>query len=70
MTQLLEKMAVESVIPAISGPAADSLISEAFLINLKTINARYDKLEAVAHIKMLMEKYNIQIDELFETIKY
>jgi hypothetical protein len=68
MTQLLEKMAVESFVPVIT--AADMHDAEAVLINLKAINARYDKHEAVTHMKALMEKYNIQIDELLEQIKY
>jgi hypothetical protein len=68
MTQLLEKMAVESFAPVIT--AADSDSSEAALINLKAINARYDKQEAIAHVKALMDKYNIQIDELLEQISY
>lgn len=68
MTQLLEKMAVESFVPVIT--ASDTYDAEAALINLKAMNARYDKHEAVTHLKALMEKYNIQIDELLEQIKY
>jgi hypothetical protein len=68
MTQLLEKMAVESFVPVIDEAAADN--AEAILINLKAINARYDKHEAITHVNSLMEKYNIQIDELLEQIKY
>jgi hypothetical protein len=65
MTQLLDKMAVESF-----EVAADTQDTEAVLVNLKTINARYDKNEAISHIQALMIKYNIQIDELLEQIRY
>jgi hypothetical protein len=70
MTQLLEKMAVESFVPVITGTARDAYDQEAVLINLKSINAKYDKHEAIEHVRALMEKYNIQIDELVELMKY
>jgi hypothetical protein len=69
MTQLLDKMAVESFVPVITGTARNAYDKEAVLINLKAINAKYDKQEALAHVKALMEKYNIQIDELVELMK-
>jgi hypothetical protein len=70
MTQLLEKMAVDSFVPVITDAVSETDQREAVLINLKNINARYDKQEAITHIQSLMEKYNIQIDELLELIKY
>ena len=70
MTQLLEKTAVESFAPVIVDPATDIQNEEAILINLKTINARYDKHEAIAHVQALMDKYNIQIDELLEKVHH
>jgi hypothetical protein len=70
MTQLLEKMAVESFVPVIADTATDGENAEAVLLNLKGMNARYDKQEAMVHVHALMKKYNIQIDELLEQIKY
>ena len=67
MTQLLEKMAVESFVPVIADAGENA---EAVLLNLKGMNARYDKQEAMVHVQALMRKYNIQIDELLEQIKY
>jgi hypothetical protein len=70
MTQLLEKTAVESFAPVITEEATDSHTLEPFLINLKAINARYDKSDAIVQVNSLMEKYNIQIDELMEIIRH
>ena len=70
MTQLLDKTAVESFAPVIIDPHAGNIDAEAILINLKNINARYDKNEAMTQIRALMEKYNIQIDELLELYHY
>jgi hypothetical protein len=64
MTQLLDKTAVESFAPIITDTGSDEQNIEAFLISLKAINARYDKNDALVQVKALMEKYNIQIDEL------
>lgn len=36
------------------------------LISLKSLNAKYDKNEAIAQVRALMDKYNIPIDELPE----
>jgi hypothetical protein len=68
MTQLLDKTAVESLAPVTAATDSDSKNMEAMLINLKSVNARYDKHEAIEHVKALMEKYNIQIDEVLEQI--
>ena len=70
MTKLLEKMAVESFVPVVSGTGRNVYDQEAVLINLKAINAKYDKHEAVEHVRALRQKYNIQIDELLEQLKY
>jgi hypothetical protein len=66
---LLEKTAIDTLSPVISDGNVTQQ-DEAFLISLKAVNARYDKADALAQIKALMEKYNIQIDELLEQIKY
>jgi hypothetical protein len=65
MTQLLEKMAADTFVPATD---AASEHAEAVFTNIKVMNARYDKYEALRQIKALMEKYNIQIDELLDQI--
>jgi hypothetical protein len=70
MTRLLDKTAVESFAPLVTDTAADMQDPESILIGLKAINAGYDKNEAITQVKGLMEKYNIQIDELLEQIKY
>lgn len=38
------------------------------MINLKNLNARYEKPEALTQVQWLMDTYNIQIDELIERI--
>jgi hypothetical protein len=67
---LLEKTGFESF-TALTGGSSDDLKSlEATYINLKNLNARYDKQDALLQVRNLMEKYNIQIDELVENITY
>jgi len=34
------------------------------LINLKNLAARYDKQDALIQVRTLMQRYNIQVDEL------
>src|SRR5688500_17690064 len=69
MTHLMEKTGIESFATVIADASSDEQTQEATLINLKTINSRYDKNEAIVQVRTLMEKYNIQIDELIEQIK-
>lgn len=67
MSRLLEKTGMENVIP--SSVAADNdQFLETTLINLKSLNARYEKNEALSQVQWLMDTYNIQIDELIERI--
>jgi hypothetical protein len=64
---LLEKSGFESITPIVpTGDHDSSDIIDSTLINLKTLNARYDKNEAIHQIKCLMEKYNIQLDQLVD----
>jgi hypothetical protein len=70
MILLLEHTAMESLAPVITQEVADEKMLETILINLKAINARYDKNDAIAQVHSLMEKYNIQIDELIEHIRH
>jgi hypothetical protein len=68
MLDVMEKSGMESIAPVLS-PAdqkesADFI--ETILINLKTLNAKYDKNEAIQQIRCLLDKYNIQIDQLLD----
>ena len=69
MSRLLEKTGIDQVIPAATAtsPKNDQFL-ETTLINLKTINARYEKNDALNQVQWLMNTYNIQIDELMERI--
>jgi len=70
MSKLLEKTGLENVIPVTPASATgQDLALENTLINLKNINARYEKGEALMQIRWLMNTYNIQIDELIERIR-
>lgn len=66
MSNLLEKTGMENVIPQLSRDDNNQL--ETTLINLKSLNARYEKSEAINQVQWLMTHYNIQIDELMERI--
>ena len=67
MSRLLEKTGMENVIPS-SLSADNNQFLETTLINLKSLNARYEKSEAINQVQWLMNTYNIQIDELIERI--
>lgn len=69
MSRLLEKTGMDNVIPVVPPLTEhqDQFI-ETTLINLKNLNARYEKNDAMNQVKWLMETYNIQIDELMERI--
>jgi hypothetical protein len=69
MARLLEKTGLDNVIPVISSSSEhkDQLLENA-LINLKGLNARYEKSDALNQVQWLMNTYNIQIDELMERI--
>ena len=69
MSRLLEKTGIENLTPmyATSGENGKRFL-EATLLNVKTLQARYEKQEALNQIQWLMNNYNIQIDELMERI--
>lgn len=67
MSRLLEKTGIDNVIP-VSHASGSEQILETALINLKSLNARYEKGEALNQVQWLMNNYNIQIDELIERI--
>jgi uncharacterized protein (DUF934 family) len=61
---LMEKTGFDSFTAVTIGPSDDERSLEAALINLKNLAARYDKQDALIQVRSLMEKYNIQADEL------
>ena len=65
ISKLLEKTGLERLVPP---PSNSDQILESALIDLRNLNARYDKEEALNQVQWLMENYNIQIDELIERI--
>jgi hypothetical protein len=69
MTKLLEKTGLLSS-SNIDGQTMDEEAQklETLWMNVKAINARYDKGEAFTQVGWLMDQYNIQIDELMERI--
>lgn len=67
MAKLFGKMGIEDVIPSGSSVDKDQLLETA-MINLKNLNARYEKPDALTQVQWLMDTYNIQIDELIERI--
>jgi hypothetical protein len=62
-SQILEKAGIENVVPT---PDDEVTEMETVLINLKALNAKYDKNEAIHQIRCLMDKYNIQLDQLID----
>lgn len=65
--ELLEKSGFETFVPLYSGDSLeDPQVLDTALIYLKTLNARYDKKDAIAQIRSLMDRYNIQLDQLTE----
>lgn len=67
MSKLLEKTGLDNPISGIASANTDQLM-ETVLINLKSLNARYEKGDALNQVEWLMNTYNIQIDELIERI--
>ena len=68
MCKLLEKTGIDTVIPVSPASGNQQQMLETTLINLKSLNARYEKSEALNQVQWLMDNYNIQIDELIERI--
>ena len=67
LLDLLDKAGLEAFSPfasAIDRNSRDYL--ETILISLRNLNAKYDKNEAIQHIHCLMDKYNIQLDQLVD----
>jgi antitoxin component HigA of HigAB toxin-antitoxin module len=69
MSTLLEKTGLENVVPlTLTSGENKKQVQESTLMNLKSLNARYEKPEAINQVQWLMSTYNIQIDELMERI--
>jgi hypothetical protein len=66
MAKLLEKTGVGTLTSLTDIESPEML--ETFWMNVKAMNARFDKGEALTQVQWLMSKYNIQIDELMERI--
>jgi hypothetical protein len=65
LIELLQKSGVDSL-GSLSAPEdlQDVSALETILINVKTLNARYDKIDAITQIRSLMSKFNIQLDQI------
>lgn len=67
--KLCEKTGLDDLAPLnFSGNGEADNDLETTLIYLKSINARYEKSDALNQVHWLMNRYNIQIDELVERI--
>ena len=66
--ELLEKTGFESFTAVMASPTDSEQSLEATLINIRSLTARYDKQDALIQVRCLMEKYNIQVDELVENL--
>ena len=67
LSELMERTGFHSIgsvmLPTVKNDAGSL---EVALSNLKTLNAKYDKNEAIQQIRCLMDKYNIQLDQLMD----
>ena len=68
MSKLLEKTGIDNLGAVVAPSEKMEQALETALINLKSLNARYEKNEALNQVQWLMNNYNIQIDELLERI--
>lgn len=68
MMKLLEKTGHGNITFDMLPGEEKSQVLESILMNIKALNARYDKGEALTQLQWLMNNYNIQIDELMERI--
>lgn len=66
VVELMDKSGFESIAPVLTAEQDSPEFIDTILINLKTLNAKYDKNEALHQIKCLMDKYNIQLDQLVD----
>jgi len=64
--ELMEKAGLQISIPFYPSEENEEMQSETMLISFRALNARYDKNEAITQIKLLMDRYNIQLDQLID----
>lgn len=67
LLELMEKAGFQALVPLYpSDSLEDERTLDTLLILVKSLNARYDKSEAITHIRCLLDKYNIQVDQLVD----
>jgi hypothetical protein len=67
LNQLMERSGIDAIeTPGSPDLKDDNQVMEDTLTNLKSLNARYDRDEAIEQIRCLMDKYNIQLDQLID----
>jgi hypothetical protein len=67
LLELMEKSGFQSLVPLYpTDSLEDENTLDTLLITVKSINARYDRSEALAQIHWLLNKYNIQVDQLVD----
>lgn len=67
LLELMEKAGFQALVPLYpSDSLEDERTLDTLLIMVKSLNARYDKDEAITHIRCLLDKYNIQVDQLVD----
>ncbi len=64
VASLMEKSALNELAPVPLSIESEEHAMESSLITIRNLNARYDKDEAVSHVRSLMHRYNIQLEEL------
>lgn len=67
LLELMEKAGFQALVPLYpSDSLEDERTLDTLLILVKSLNARYDKSEAITHIRCLLDRYNIQVDQLVD----
>lgn len=67
LLELLEKAGFQALVPLYpSDNLEDERTLDTLRIMVKSLNARYDRHEALTHIRSLLDKYNIQVDQLID----
>ncbi len=67
LLELMEKAGFQALVPLYpSDNLEDERTLDTLLIMVKSLNARYDRSEALTQIRSLLDKYNIQVDQLVD----
>ena len=64
--ELIEKTGLQISVPVYPSEGKKEKQLDTILISLKALNARYDKNEAITQIQHLMDRFNIQLDQLID----